>query len=102
MTEQLPLERLALWVEKRPDAAWLSQPVKMGSGMTSPGRKWMSRRSAWPVSCTHSRHFILLRETWTVDNGCMTPTMKIRRNVVEARFVDHVSELDTRQPLHWQ
>jgi len=27
MTEQLPLERLALWVEKRPDAAWLSQPV---------------------------------------------------------------------------
>jgi len=32
-----------------------------------------------------------------VDNGCMTPTMKIRRNVV-----DHVSELDTRQPLHWQ
>jgi long-chain acyl-CoA synthetase len=32
----------------------------------------------------------------------MTPTMKIRRNVVEARFVDHVSELDARQPLHWQ
>ena len=27
MDEQLPLERLALWVEKRPDAVWLSQPV---------------------------------------------------------------------------
>ncbi|MGY8830411.1 MAG: AMP-binding protein, partial [Pseudomonadales bacterium] len=27
MTDQLPLERLALWVEKRPDAVWLSQPV---------------------------------------------------------------------------
>ncbi len=27
MNEQLPLERLALWVEKRPDAVWLSQPV---------------------------------------------------------------------------
>jgi hypothetical protein len=96
MTEQLPLERLALWVEKRPDAVWLSQPVN-GQWHDSPGRKWMSRRGAWPVSCTHSSHFILLRETWTVDNGCMTPTMKVRRNVV-----DHVSELDARQPLHWQ
>ena len=27
MDEQLPLERFALWVEKRPDAVWLRQPV---------------------------------------------------------------------------
>jgi long-chain acyl-CoA synthetase len=47
-------------------------------------------------------HFILVREAWTVDNGCMTPTMKIRRNVLEARFADQLSELDAKQPLHWQ
>ena len=47
-------------------------------------------------------HFVLVREAWTVDNGCMTPTMKIRRNVLEARFADQLSELDAKQPLHWQ
>lgn len=47
-------------------------------------------------------HFLLVREAWTVDNGCMTPTMKIRRNVLEARFADELPALDARQPLHWQ
>ena len=45
---------------------------------------------------------MLVREAWTVDNGCMTPTMKIRRNELEARFADQLSELDAKQPLHWQ
>ncbi|MHA6493945.1 AMP-binding protein [Pseudomonas borbori] len=47
-------------------------------------------------------HFVLVREPWTVDNGCMTPTMKIRRNVLEARYVDELATLDASQPLHWQ
>ena len=47
-------------------------------------------------------HFVLVSEAWTVDNGCMTPTMKIRRNVLEARFADQLSELDAKQSLHWQ
>jgi long-chain acyl-CoA synthetase len=47
-------------------------------------------------------HFVLVSEAWTVDNGCMTPTMKIRRNVLEARFADQLAALDAKQPLHWQ
>jgi long-chain acyl-CoA synthetase len=47
-------------------------------------------------------HFLLVREAWTVDNGCMTPTMKIRRNVLEARFAEELHKLDAQQPLHWQ
>jgi long-chain acyl-CoA synthetase len=47
-------------------------------------------------------HFVLVSEAWTVDNGCMTPTMKIRRNVLEARFADQLTALDAKQPLHWQ
>ncbi|HEX5842859.1 MAG TPA: AMP-binding protein [Pseudomonas sp.] len=47
-------------------------------------------------------HFILVREAWTVDNGCMTPTMKIRRNVLEARFAEELNKLDGKRPLHWQ
>jgi long-chain acyl-CoA synthetase len=47
-------------------------------------------------------HFLLVRDAWTVDNGCMTPTMKIRRNVLEARFADELHKLEAKQPLHWQ
>ncbi len=27
---------------------------------------------------------VIAREPWSVDNGCLTPTMKIRRNRIEA------------------
>lgn len=47
-------------------------------------------------------HFLLVREAWTVGNGCMTPTMKIRRNVLEARFADELGKLLRDQPLYWQ
>ncbi|PAV49520.1 AMP-dependent synthetase [Pseudomonas sp. HAR-UPW-AIA-41] len=47
-------------------------------------------------------HFVLVREPWTVDNGCMTPTMKIRRNVLEARHADLIERLPAHQPLLWE
>jgi long-chain acyl-CoA synthetase len=47
-------------------------------------------------------HFVLVREPWTPNNGCMTPTMKIRRNVLEARYAQLVAALPARQPLVWE
>ncbi|MWV15843.1 AMP-binding protein [Pseudomonas sp. L-22-4S-12] len=47
-------------------------------------------------------HFVLVREPWTVDNGCMTPTMKIRRNVLESRYAELIASLPARQPLVWE
>ncbi|RJG13955.1 AMP-dependent synthetase [Pseudomonas cavernicola] len=47
-------------------------------------------------------HLLLVSEPWTVDNGCMTPTMKIRRNVLEARFAERVSGLSGDRLLHWE
>ena len=47
-------------------------------------------------------HFVLVREPWTVDNGCMTPTMKIRRNVLEARYAGLLEQLPADQPLLWE
>ncbi|MCU0326606.1 MAG: AMP-binding protein [Spirosomaceae bacterium] len=32
---------------------------------------------------------VILREPWTVDNNKLTPTMKIKRNVVEKEFADN-------------
>ena len=47
-------------------------------------------------------HFVLVREPWTIDNGCMTPTMKIRRNVLESRYAGLIASLPARQPLVWE
>ncbi|WP_375445223.1 AMP-binding protein [uncultured Fibrella sp.] len=32
------------------------------------------------------RKLVIVRDAWTVDNNLMTPTMKIKRNVIEARY----------------
>ncbi|AQG79715.1 AMP-binding protein [Spirosoma montaniterrae] len=34
----------------------------------------------------HVKKVVVVKETWTVDNNLMTPTMKIKRNVIEARY----------------
>ncbi|MBC9250213.1 AMP-dependent synthetase [Pseudomonas alcaligenes] len=47
-------------------------------------------------------HLVLVREPWTVDNGCMTPTMKIRRAVLEARYAGLAAALPAGEPLHWE
>ncbi|MEK1907152.1 MAG: AMP-dependent synthetase, partial [Pseudomonas sp.] len=47
-------------------------------------------------------HLVLVREAWTVDNGCMTPTMKIRRNVLESRYAELIGTLPAGQSLHWE
>ena len=32
------------------------------------------------------RKVVIVRDPWTVDNNLMTPTMKIKRNIIEARY----------------
>ncbi|RYZ81884.1 MAG: AMP-dependent synthetase, partial [Proteobacteria bacterium] len=32
------------------------------------------------------RKLVIVRDAWTVDNNLMTPTMKIKRNIIEARY----------------
>lgn len=32
------------------------------------------------------RKVVVVRDAWTIDNNMMTPTMKIKRNVIEARY----------------
>ncbi len=34
----------------------------------------------------HLKKVVVMSEAWTVDNNLLTPTMKIKRNVVESRF----------------
>ena len=36
---------------------------------------------------------LLLSETWTIESGIMTPTLKMKRNRVAAQFADEISKL---------
>ena len=36
------------------------------------------------------RMLVVASEPWTIENGCLTPTMKIKRNRIEAMFAAHV------------
>ncbi|WP_330115183.1 AMP-binding protein [Pseudomonas sp. JS3066] len=102
---------------------WVEQVCLMGSGLDqplalielSPAAREQARAQVEADLLTtleqlndrllpHERvsHLLLVREPWTVDNGCMTPTMKIRRNVLEARYAPAVDRLDAHQALHWE
>ena len=45
---------------------------------------------------------VIAREPWSVDNGCLTPTMKIRRSRIEAAFAAQVEGWYAMQgPVLW-
>ena len=45
---------------------------------------------------------VIAREPWSVDNGCLTPTMKIRRSRIEAAFAPQVEGwYALRGPVLW-
>ena len=41
----------------------------------------------------HPQNFILLSEEWGIDNGLLTPTLKLKREVVEEKFKTEIEEL---------
>jgi long-chain acyl-CoA synthetase len=49
-----------------------------------------SRQAAAPEKI---RDFRLVREAFSVDNGLMTPTLKLRRKAIEAEYADLIEEM---------
>mgnify|MGYP000847746671 FL=1 len=39
------------------------------------------------------RQVKLLRDAWTIDNGLLTPTLKLKRNIIRQRYVDEIDAL---------
>ena len=39
------------------------------------------------------RRITLLIEPWTVDNGMLTPTLKLKRNVVQERYRQEIEQM---------
>lgn len=45
---------------------------------------------------------VVAREPWSIENGCLTPTMKIKRSRIEASFVEQVGSWYQRErPVLW-
>ena len=44
-------------------------------------------------SYEHPQNFALLSEEWSIDNGLLTPTLKLKREVVEQKFRDKIESL---------
>ena len=39
------------------------------------------------------RNVRILAEPWTIDNGLLTPTLKLKRGPIRARYADEIEEL---------
>ena len=46
-------------------------------------------------------HILVASEPWTIENNMLTPTMKIRRFEIEARFKEAASALNNQQKVLW-
>jgi long-chain acyl-CoA synthetase len=46
---------------------------------------------------------LIVKDVWTIDNGLMTPTMKVKRNEVEARYRTLLdTHAESRDKLAWE
>ena len=46
---------------------------------------------------------VVVKDAWTIDNGIMTPTMKVKRNEIEKRYTAIIDkEGATRSPIAWE
>jgi len=41
----------------------------------------------------HIRKFSVIQDDFSIDNGCLTPTQKIRRNVVQRQYAPEIEAL---------
>ncbi len=48
---------------------------------------------------TRIRYVLRTGEPWTIDNGMLTPTLKLKRHVVEKRYHEQIEAMYARRPI---
>ena len=68
------------------------------------GKEWTGRWRGTPhLVVVHVRRVAIVDEPWTVDNGFITPTLKIKRNALETRYQPLVDEwMRQNRPVVWE
>ncbi|MFM7275201.1 MAG: AMP-dependent synthetase, partial [Gammaproteobacteria bacterium] len=46
-------------------------------------------------------HILVCGEPWTIENDLLTPTLKLRRDRIEARYHERIEQLDTPDIVVW-
>jgi len=90
------IEQVCVVGNNLPQPLALVQLSEAGSREAEDNRQQVTQRLAGlleEVNSGLSRHeqlscLVIVRDAWTVENGFMTPTLKIKRNVVEATYQD--------------
>ena len=44
-------------------------------------------------SAEQIKRFKVINDEWTTANGCLTPTMKVKRQVIQQRCKEYIDEL---------
>ena len=82
-------QRLATELALPPDA---SASLRNQAVVEAALQRAAAALSSFP-SYVQIRAMRLLREPWTVGNGLLTPTLKVKRTAVQARFADEIAAL---------
>jgi long-chain acyl-CoA synthetase len=56
-------------------------------------RKEIDRLSVNLASYETIKEFTLLKEPFSIENGELTPTLKVKRNVIEKRYKDLIDKM---------
>ena len=54
--------------------------------------KWKSFDEANNGPANHKQCIVFAKEPWTVENGLLTPTLKLKRNAIEEHYAPFVKE----------
>ena len=48
-------------------------------------------------------YVVVVKDQWTMENGFLTPTMKIKRNIIEERYLANAEKwLGMKQRVIWE
>ena len=66
-------------------------------------REWVDEVNAGLDPHEQLQFAVVVNQPWTTDNGLLTPTMKIKRSVIERRYEPHLPTwFDARKPVIWE